>query len=44
MSSVRVALVAGLFIAGCAVKTPPSSDVIVEESLPPTTEIPAEWT
>jgi NodT family efflux transporter outer membrane factor (OMF) lipoprotein len=44
MSSVRVALLAGFLIAGCAIKTPPSPDVIVEDALPPTTEVSAEWT
>ena len=44
MNSVRVALVLWFFIAACATRTPPSTDAIVEDALPPTTEVPAEWT
>ena len=28
----------------CSVKTPPTTGEVVEDALPPTTDIPAEWT
>ncbi|MCP4223136.1 MAG: hypothetical protein GY773_07340, partial [Actinomycetia bacterium] len=34
---------AGL-IAACAVKEPPKTGDMVEDALPPTTEVSAEWT
>ena len=34
----------GLLTAGCAVKEPPARDVVLEDALPETTTVRAEWT
>ena len=33
-----------MLVAACAVKEPPQTPEVVEDALPPTTEVSAEWT
>ena len=39
-----VACAGAVFVAACAVKEPPQTADTVEDALPPTTEVSAEWT
>jgi NodT family efflux transporter outer membrane factor (OMF) lipoprotein len=39
-----VVLLYALLLTACSVKKPPATGEVVEDALPPTTDIPAEWT
>jgi len=42
--SVASCLIGGALLGACAVKEPPKTAEVVEDALPPTTEVAAEWT
>ena len=42
-SLMAVACAAGLLLGACSVKEPPKTAEVVEDALPPTTEVSADW-